>query len=69
MGKRPIDRAVKCPHYHSDDAQHIYCDGVNDENWVHLAFPGKRKKQEYKCIYCRENWKRCLLARMQGLKG
>ena len=69
MGKRYIDGAAICPHYHSDDAQHIYCDGVRENTWVHLAFTGKKAKTDYKCIYCRGNWRKCLLARMQGLKG
>ena len=65
MGKRYIDAGARCPHYHSEDAQHIYCDGVENGTWVHLAFLDKGCKRDYKRRCCRGNYGSCHLAQMQ----
>lgn len=65
MGKRTKDAGVSCPYYHSEDAQKIYCDGVQEGSWVHLAFGSKADKKAYKRDYCRGCFGRCWLAKMQ----
>lgn len=64
MGKRYIAQNVKCPFYHSEDAQKIYCEGIQKGSSLHLAFGSKTDKKLYKAKFCIECHNECALARM-----
>lgn len=65
MGKRMKDPYVVCPYYCSEDPQHIYCEGVEPGNWIHLAWGSKTDKQKYKRDTCKRNWKSCPIASLK----
>lgn len=64
MGKRYIDPKARCPYYHSEDAQKIYCDGVQEGTAIHLAFGSKTDKKDYKQEFCKEEFGSCKIAGM-----
>lgn len=64
MGKRYIAKNVECPFYHSEDAQKIYCEGIQKGSSLHLAFGSKTDKKAYKAKHCLLCHRDCALAKM-----
>lgn len=64
MGKRYIAKNVECPFYHSEDAQKIYCEGVQPGSALHLAFGSKTDKSNYRKEKCITNHRQCIVAGM-----
>lgn len=64
MGKHYISKEACCPFYRCEDAQAIYCEGVEPGTTLRLTFAGSAI--EYKHIYCRDihNYADCRIARM-----
>lgn len=68
MGKRYVDSGAQCPYYCSEEPSKIYCEGIEEGCWVHVAWGDMKKKKKYKQAYCRGNWKDCPVARMNMAK-
>lgn len=64
LGKRYIAKNVECPFYHSEDAQRLYCDGVQPGTAIHLAFGSKTDLKAYKAKFCLKNHHECRMAGM-----
>lgn len=64
MGKHYISKEACCPFYRCEDAQAIYCEGVEPGTALRLTFAGSAI--EYKHIYCRDihNYTKCRIAGM-----
>lgn len=62
------DEFVQCPFYKNDEHQIIRCEGVEDGTALHLAFATRPMLKEYKKLYCRSCWGRCMIARMLNRK-
>ena len=62
--KHMIHKNAVCPHYRHEDSQVIYCDGVNDNSVIHVAFASKSESLAYKMSMCRENFGKCRVYRM-----
>ena len=64
MGKRYISAYAECPFYHSEDEQKIYCEGVDDNSSIQLAFNSKTERRNYRRKKCEEDHKGCKIAKM-----
>lgn len=65
MGKRCKDPGVKCPYYCSEDPSKIYCEGIEEGNWIHMVWGDEKDKKEFKKEVCKKGWKDCPLAMMR----
>lgn len=61
MGGR-TDADVVCPYYKHDERQTINCEGVEEGSALHLAFATRPQLMRYKRLYCRDCWKKCMIA-------
>lgn len=68
MAKHYITKDVVCPFYKYDAPQMIYCEGVQDNTALHLAFDSKQGKKTYMCSLCKDKWKGCMIAQMLNRK-
>lgn len=64
MGKRYIDSGIRCPYYCSEEPSKIYCEGIEEENWLHVAWGDAKRKKKYKQERCRGNWWDCPVAKI-----
>ncbi len=60
--KRKVDAYVVCPYYHSEERQVIYCEGVEKNSAIHMAFATPQQKKDYLLRNCRQFWGRCPVA-------
>lgn len=62
MARYNVSSEAICPFYKGENRSIIYCEGVQDNSSIQLAFPGSARK--YRNDYCCESagWKRCLIA-------
>ena len=68
MGGTRQDAMVQCPYYREEDAQSVYCEGVEDGSRLRLGFMGRKQKQAYSEGCCRSGWKHCRIAGMLNQK-
>ena len=68
MAKRRVNDYVVCPYYREETPQVIFCEGVEDDSTIHVAFatPDKRKKHEDQ--YCKQCWCKCMIAEAHNRK-
>ena len=67
--KRYVSKHVICPFYHNEDALVIYCEGVDNNTVIHLAFSKKEDKQDYKkALCCTPQYGKCRIAAMLDAK-
>lgn len=64
MTKHMISNKARCPFYRHEDAQVIYCDGVQDGSVIHLAFASKTDARNYKHTFCYDKHEYCYVAKM-----
>ncbi|MGM9603991.1 MAG: hypothetical protein ACI3XG_02895 [Faecousia sp.] len=69
MGKRYIDSGVQCPYYCSEEPSKIYCEGIEEGCWVHVAWGDEKRKKKYKQERCRCNWRECPVAKINMARG
>lgn len=66
---RREDREVLCPFYTEESAQVIFCEGIEPDTTIHIAFPTKTHIKDYKHRFCEsQRYKKCRIARMLLLK-
>lgn len=63
MGRKE-NKSAKCPFYKEEDRQKVFCEGVEENSKIHLAFSSPTQKSEYCRKYCYRNYKYCLIADM-----
>lgn len=68
MGKHNFTKDVVCPYYKYEAPQMIYCEGVDDNTALHLAFDAKDRMKGYIKARCCNRWKECLIAQMLNRK-
>lgn len=49
---RWADPKVKCPFYKYQDAQTIFCKGVEEGNAIHMAFATPEQRKQYEARHC-----------------
>ena len=62
--KRKVSDYVICPFYHFEERQIIYCEGVEYNTAIHLAFASPPQLREYKKKYCEKEYCNCRIAAM-----
>lgn len=65
MGKRYVDAGARCPFYCSEEMGKLYCCGWQRQQWVHVAWQSDKEKREHKRLYCRGDWEKCPIARIE----
>lgn len=53
-----------CPFYKHENRFVIFCQGVEDESVIHLAFPKPSSCYQFKEKYCRKQHDMCPIAQM-----
>ena len=53
---------VKCPYYKCQTQCVIYCEGVEQNSNIHMAFATKPQLKEYQEQFCRDDWSDCMIA-------
>ena len=68
MAKNNADESMfaKCPYYKCENKCVIYCEGVQPNNCIHMAFGSKPQKKEFQKQFCREHWWKCMIAAAQN---
>lgn len=68
MAKHNFTKDVVCPYYKFEAPQMIYCEGVEENTALHLAFAAKDKMKCYMHNNCSDKWRNCLIAQMLNKK-
>ena len=71
MGKHGfISKYAVCPYYRKNDTNRICCEGVEDNNVVHLVFGTPQEWRAYEERFCNsmENYNKCKLCQMLDRK-
>lgn len=55
---------VICPFYKHENRFVIFCQGVDEESVLHLAFPRPSSCFDFKQRYCRKEYSTCPIAKM-----
>lgn len=66
--KRKVTTSVLCPFYQSDEKQIIYCEGVEPDTRIHLAFASSLQLKCYRERFCEGSYTRCRIAGMLNKK-
>lgn len=54
------DQAVKCPCYHREDGQRIFCDSFAGEKASTSTYlNSKAEKKEFKAMFCKRGYEMC----------
>ena len=59
MAKYYTSKKVLCPFYRHENRFVIFCQGVEGESVLHLAFPTPSSCFEFKSGYCRREYRKC----------
>ena len=59
---------VICPYFKSECKETVFCEGVEENNSIHLAFATPDRRRNYQERFCKCNWKRCLVAEILNRK-
>lgn len=62
--KRQMSSNVVCPFYHFEERQIIYCEGVEKNTAIHLAFASPPQLRDYKKRFCETEYCNCRIADM-----
>lgn len=62
MPKRNVNAYVLCPYYKCDERQMIYCEGIEENSAIHMAFSTPQQRKEYENQYCKQCWAGCMIA-------
>ena len=62
--KRMTAANVVCPYYKCEERQKIFCEGVERNTAIHLAFATPPQLKEYKSRFCEGEYGGCRIADM-----
>lgn len=63
MGKRYVSPTAICPYYRSQKGSVIYCEGVEENSSIHVAFGDPKNKDEYQRRCCMSyDYEQCTVA-------
>jgi hypothetical protein len=68
MAKHNFTKDVVCPYYKYEAPQMVYCEGVEDNTALHLAFASKQGLKVYMGAKCCRSWRDCMIAQMLNRK-
>ena len=55
---------AKCPFYHKESPQRVFCEGVVDNSSLTLNFMNAKFCQDYRFAYCNNKYKDCPVHKM-----
>ena len=55
---------AKCPFYHKEGPQRVFCEGVVEQSSLSLNFSNADVCQTYRFKYCNSNYKDCPVNKM-----
>ena len=58
------DCLVQCPYYRDERGAIMRCEGVCENNSLHMSFGNRKEMRDYKKQLCRDQWTDCLVAQM-----
>lgn len=64
MAKYYESMKAVCPYYKHENRFVIFCQGIDEESVLHLAFPKPSSCLEFKNKYCRKNYAQCSIHNM-----
>ena len=53
MSKRTISCSAQCVYYKAEDRHEIYCDGLQEQSAIHVAFASPAKRKDWEREYCK----------------
>lgn len=53
---------VKCPYYRFENRCVIFCEGVQPQQSIHMAFGDGGEKRAYEKQFCHRIWSDCMIA-------
>lgn len=53
---------VRCPFYKGENSQSIHCEGISDENTIHMIFSPANGKNAYRKKVCEKDYNNCPIA-------
>lgn len=53
---------VICPFYKRESKHMIYCEGVDENSAIHVAFRTPAECRAYEKEFCRKYWGKCMIA-------
>ena len=53
---------AKCPYYKHERKAKLYCEGVQGESSIHLAFSTIQQRESYEKQFCEGMWHKCMIA-------
>lgn len=62
--RRNIASSVRCPFCKCEERMMLYCEGVQEDTTVHLAFAYPSAAREYREKYCEADYEKCRIAQM-----
>ena len=62
--KRMTAANVVCPYYKFEERQKIFCEGVEQNTAIHLAFASPPQLKDYKSRFCECGYTGCRIADM-----
>ena len=62
--KHRIHKHAICPYYLHEDPQVIYCEGIEDNMVLHLAFANASNALWYKKEHCRKDYYACIICQL-----
>ena len=62
--KRMTAANVVCPYYKCEEGQKIFCEGVERNTAIHLAFAAPPQLKDYKSRFCEGGYGGCRIADM-----
>jgi hypothetical protein len=65
---RHDSKFIKCPFFHAEEKQCIYCEGVSPDTSIHLVFISPRMKAEYRAIKCNKDYNSCKIFQLNDKK-
>ena len=66
--KRHDSKFIKCPFFHAEEKQRIYCEGVTPDTSIHLVFISPKIKHEYRQLKCNRDYCSCRIFQMNDQK-
>lgn len=59
---------AKCPFYHKEAPQRVFCEGVIDKSSLTLNFSNAEQCKDYRFSYCNAKYKDCPVNKMLAEK-
>lgn len=63
-----VNHDAQCPYYKCETPCVIHCEGVCDDQSIHMAFATKTARRAYERQFCMDRWGQCMVAEAHNRK-